>query len=116
MEKYLNVLSKIVEINHTIIVNSKCGYHLNRIMDKNKIEEIRPGQKLGNLRNLINLGNFFPRFLNPSFRFYPTAKIENSEKRKLGIIFLRFLRFPKFPSFQFAIFSFIKKIFFNILK
>ena len=42
---------------------------------------------------------FFPRFLNLSFRFCPTAKIENSEKRKLGIIF------PRFPSFRFAIFD-----------
>ena len=30
-------------------------------------EDARPGRKL---RNLGNLGNFFPRFLNPSFRFW----------------------------------------------
>ena len=32
--------------------------------------------------------------------FCPTAKIENSEIRKLGIIFSRFPRFPRFPSFR----------------
>ena len=71
---------------------------------------IRPGWKLGNFKNLGNLRNFFPRFLNPSFRFCPTAKIENPEIRKLEIIY------PRFPSFQFAIFSFLKKIFFQYSK
>ena len=57
----------------------------------------RPGRKLG---------NFFPFFLNLSFRFWLQGKIENSEIRKLGITFPRFSRFPTFPSFRFATFSF----------
>ena len=76
----------------------------------------RPVRKIRNLGNLGNLGNFFPRFLNPNFRFWLQGKIENSEIRILGIIFARFLRFSTFPSFRFAIFSFYKKLFFNILK
>ena len=70
-------------------------------------------RKLGELGNLENLGNFFPRFLNPSFRFWLYGKIENSEIRKLGIIFPRFPRFPTFPSFGFATFSFSFIIFFS---
>ena len=31
---------------------------------------VRPGQKLGNLRNLGNLGHFFPKISNPSFRLW----------------------------------------------
>ena len=61
-----------------------------------------PGRKLG------KLGNSFPRFLNPSFRFWLLGKIENLEIRKLGIIF------PRFPSFRFASFHFSKNFFFSI--
>ena len=71
---------------------------------------LRPGRKFGNLRNL---GNLFLRSWNPNFRFCPTAKIENSEIRKLRIIF------PRFPSvwfiYRFFIFS-KKKIFFQYSK
>ena len=67
--------------------------------------------KKGQVEN--SLGNFSPRFFNPSFRFWPTAKIKNSKKRKLGIIFVRFLRFPAFPSFRVATFSFSFLIFFS---
>ena len=67
-----------------------------------------PGRKLG------KFGNFFPRFINPNFRFWLQHKIENLEIRKLGIIFQRFLRFPRFPSFRFPSFSFFKKLFFSI--
>ena len=70
-----------------------------------------PGRKLG------ELGNFFPRFLNPSFRFWLWDKIENLEIRKLGILFPRFPKFSRFLSFRFATFSFFKKPFlFNILQ
>ena len=62
-----------------------------------KVGSAWPGRKLGNLGNL---GCFLPRFLNSSFRFWLSGKIENSEVRKLGIIFLRL------PSFRFATFSF----------
>ena len=67
-----------------------------------------PGRKLRKLGNLGKLGNFFPRFLNRSFRFWLQGKIENLEIRKLGIIF------PRFPSFQFATFHFSKNFFFSI--
>ena len=39
------------EINCTIIIYSKCGYHLNKIMDANKIEEMM--QKLFKKTNTI---------------------------------------------------------------
>ena len=52
-------------------------------------------RKLGNLGNLENLGDSFPSVFNPSFLFRVKGKIENSDMRKLGIIFSRF------PSFQF---------------
>ena len=32
--------------------------------------KLRPGRKLGKLGNLGKVGNFFPRILNPSFRFW----------------------------------------------
>ena len=65
-----------------------------------------PGRKLGNLRNLANIRNFFPRFLNLSFQFWQQGKIENLEIKKLRITFPRFQRFPTFLSFWFATFSF----------
>ena len=75
-------------------------------------------QKKGSGRKLGNLGNFFPKFLSPSFEFWLQGKIENSDIRKLGIIFPRFPTFPIFPSFRFAIFSFFKNFskVFSILK
>ena len=39
------------EINCTIIIYSECGYHLNKIMDANKIEEMM--QKLFKKTNTI---------------------------------------------------------------
>ena len=39
----------------------------------------------------------FRVFLFPSFRVFPTAKIENPGIRKLG---KNFPRFPRFPSFR----------------
>ena len=77
--------------------------HQNNNLLRRHAIDWRPGRKLENLGNLKNLGNFFPRFLNPSFRFWLQGKIENSEIRKPGIIFPRF---PRFPSFGFANFSF----------
>ena len=76
----------------------------------------RSGQKVGNLRNPENLGKFFSRFIDPSFRFWPWGKIENSQIRKVGIIFSRFPRFPTFQSFRFVAFSFFKKLFFHFPK
>ena len=66
---------------------------------------------------LLNLlkNNFCSK--NGQFEKSETSAIsENWEIRKLGIIFARFLRFSTFSKFRFAIFSFYKKIFFNILK
>ena len=58
------------------------------------------------------------KFLSEIFKseFCPTAKIENSEIRKLGITFPRYPRFPTFPSFRFASFSFSFLIFFLFYK
>ena len=42
----------------------------------------------------------FRVFFFPSFRFCPTAKIENSDLKNSDKKFLRFPRFPKFPSFR----------------
>ena len=70
---------------------------------------LRPGRKLGKLRNFRNLRNFFLRFLN--FGLWLQVKIENLEIRKLEIIFPRFARFPRFLSFSiqyFFIFHFFQ--------
>ena len=42
----------------------------------------------------------FRVFLFPSFRFCPTAKIENSDLKIVEKIFPRFPRFPRFTSFR----------------
>ena len=42
----------------------------------------------------------FRVFLFPSFRFSPTAKIENSDLKISEKKFPRFPRFPRFPSFR----------------
>ena len=74
----------------------------------------RSGQKVGNLGNRENLGKFFSRFVDPSFRFWLWGKIENSEIRKVGIIFSRFPRFPTFQNFLFVVvvFVFVVVVFF----
>ena len=93
-----------------LYINTSCrnGFLLWRqIQTCFSLSEFRPGRKLEKLRNLEKTGNFFPRFLNPSFRFWPYGKIENLEIRKLGTIFSRF---PRFPSFRFANFSFFKNL------
>ena len=66
----------------------RCAMQLYRTSWKCKIPTIKitwnlecyflwPGLKLGNLGNFGNSGNFFPRFLNPSFRFWP-KKTQNN--------------------------------------
>ena len=42
----------------------------------------------------------FRVFLFPSFRFCPTAKIENSDLKIVEKFFPRFPRFPRFTSFR----------------
>ena len=53
-------------------------------------------EKIANrkLGKLGNLGKLFRVILFPSFRFCPTAKIENSDFKNLG------KKFPSFPSFR----------------
>ena len=57
---------------------------------KKKKEKVR-NWKLGDLGNLGNHENIIP-----SFRFYPTAEIENSDLEKSEKKFIRFSRFPSF--------------------
>ena len=45
-----------------------------RKLTRVNIFKTRPGRKLGNLDNLRNLGNFFPRFLIRVFHFGSRAK------------------------------------------
>ena len=76
-----------------------------RIFIENIIDIFWPGRKLGKLGNLRKLGNFFPSFSNPSFRFEYIGQYQNLGTKKLGKKFPRFPRFPSFPSFRIATFS-----------
>ena len=57
-------------------------------------------RKLGKVRNLRNLGKLFQVFLFPSFRFFPTAKIENLD---LKILEKNFQDFRGFRVFDLAV-------------
>ena len=120
---------KVLTSNAILRIEKDCLYtrpewlRLKRKLFETKLSRIfqhlnigRSGQKVGNLGNPENLGNFFPIFIDPSFWFWLWGKIENSEKRKVGIIFSRFPRFPTFQSFRFVAFSFFKKLFFHFPK
>ena len=51
-------------------------------------------RKLGNVRNLGNLGIFFASFLLPSFRFSALGQSRKVGREKVG------KKFPRFPSFR----------------
>ena len=60
------------------------------VLIKSKVENLRPGRKLG------KLGILFPTFSLPNFRFWP-----NIQNRKLG----RRKHGKRFPSFRFTTFQ-----------
>ena len=59
-----------------------------------------PNQKLGNLENLRNLGNFIPSFLISEFLILAVGQNRKLGFKNLGKKFLRFPRFPGFPTFR----------------
>ena len=64
------------------------------------------GRKLGNLGNVRNLGNFFPAFSLPTFRFWHHTQNRKLGRRKLGKQIPKFPTFTTFLSFRFTTFRF----------
>ena len=60
------------------------------VLIKSKVENLRPGRKLG------KLGILFPTFSLPTFKFWPNTQNRKLGRRKLG------KKIPSFPSFRFA--------------
>ena len=77
----------IVKILRTPILKNICErlFLYFRILRKTFFlnNEKMVNRKLGKVGNLGNLGKLFRVFLFPSFRFFPTAKIENSDLKIL---------------------------------
>ena len=57
-------------------------------------------RKLGNLRNLRNLGNIIPSFLISEFSILAAGPNRKHGFQNLGKKFPIFPRFPRFPSFR----------------
>ena len=89
--------------------------HHNTIVTIRKIyRKIRPGRKPGNLGNLRNLGNFFPRFFKSEFSILAVGQNRKLRNKKTQNNFSEIFDFSDFSEFLICHFFVFRKKFFSI--